>query len=118
MQWRKVALSMARVRKKLSAVVLWCTFVALYGGGAVMLVLGFYLACCDWWSALQHHANRLAIGTKTTEIFVLALGVILILIVPVFERQFVGRSVTWKMGPTSESKSKTSESGKDCVPIR
>ncbi|HEX5410454.1 MAG TPA: hypothetical protein VFZ27_01175 [Terriglobia bacterium] len=95
---------MAVIRKKLSALLLWCTFVALYLGGTVMLVIGFCLAYSDWWTAVHHHAGRLAVGTKTAEILVLALGLILVLIVPVFERQSVDRSGAWSTGRRSETK--------------
>ncbi|HET9180069.1 MAG TPA: hypothetical protein VFQ24_17075 [Terriglobia bacterium] len=108
---------MARIRKKLSAVVLWCTFVALYLGGAVMLMIGFYIACGDWWTAIHHHAGRWAVGTKTAELFVLLLGLILVLIIPVFERKSVDRSGAWKTGRRSESKGQASGLGKGCITI-
>lgn len=108
---------MTSIRKKLSALVLWCTFVGLYLGGAVMLMIGFYIACGDWWAVIHRHAGRWAVGARAAELFVLLLGLILVLIVPVFERKSVERSRAWKTGPRSESKDQTSGLGKDCAPI-
>lgn len=110
-------LPMAGIRKKLSAVVLWCTFVALYLGGAVMLMIGFYIACGDWWTAIHHHAGRWAVGTKTAELFVLLLGLVLVLIIPVFERKSADRTGAWKTERRSESKIKASSLGKGSITI-
>ncbi len=109
---------MAGMRKKLSALVLWCTFVALYLGGAVMLMIGFYIACGDWWAAIHRHAGRWAVGARTAELLVLLLGLILVLIVPVFERKTVDRSRAGKTGRRSESEDQTSGLGSDCVRVR
>ena len=109
---------MVGIRKKLSALVLWCTFVALYLGGAVMLMIGFYIACGDWWAAIRHHAGRWAVGTRTAELFVLLLGLVLVLIVPVFERKSVDRSGAGKTARRSESEDQTSGLGSDCVSAR
>jgi hypothetical protein len=109
---------MASIRKKLSALVLWGTFVTLYLGGTIMLMIGFYIAFGDWWAAIHHYAGRWAVGTKTAELFVLLLGLILVLIIPVFERKSVDRSGAWKAGRRSESKSLTSKPEKRWVSIR
>lgn len=55
MPQRKPTLPMASLREKLSALVLGCTFVELYLGGAAMLVMGLYLACGDRRAAIQQH---------------------------------------------------------------
>ena len=109
---------MAHLRKKLSAAGLWCSFVALYVGGTAMLMIGFYIACGDWWAAIHRHAGRWAVGARTAELFVLLLGLILVLIIPVFERKSVDRSGAWKAGRRSESKSLTSKPEKRWVSIR
>lgn len=96
---------MARLRNKLSAVVLWCVFLALYLGGAVMLVIGVILASRAWWRAVHHQAGFWVISEKTAEVLVMAAGLLLILILPVFHRKSVGRSGVWRTGRRSGTNS-------------
>ena len=109
---------MARIRKKLSALVLWCALLGLYLGGAVMLAIGLFFASRQWGAAIHRHAGPWEIGTKTAEFFILALGFILVLIVPVFEYKSFDRSGAWKTGRRSESKCQSPDSEKDCLITR
>jgi heme/copper-type cytochrome/quinol oxidase subunit 1 len=97
---------MERFRHKFSALVLWCTFLALYLGGAALLVIGLVIASRRWWALIHHHANAWLIGTKTVEVLVLAVGLVLILIVPLLQRQANGRSEAWRAERRSEMKSR------------
>lgn len=83
-----------------------------------MLFLGLYLAWRDWWTAVHQHTGRWAISMKTTELFVLALGLILVLFVPVFEGKSVDRSGAWRTGRRSESKAKTPGPERGCLTAR
>lgn len=109
---------MARIRKKLSALVLWCAFLGLYLGGAVMLAIGMFIASREWWTAIHRQAGPWELGTKTAEFFILAFGFILVLIVPVLEYKSVDRRRAWKMGRRSESKGQPPEPEKDCLITR
>jgi hypothetical protein len=100
---------MARLRNKLSALVLWCGFLALYLGGAVMLVIGLILASQVWWAAIHQHASLWVISTKTAEVMVMAVGLLLILIIPVFHHKSIGRSGAWRTGRRSETDCKVAE---------
>jgi heme/copper-type cytochrome/quinol oxidase subunit 1 len=109
---------MARIRKKLSALVLWFVFLGLYLGGAVMLAIGVFFASRQWRAAIHRHAGPWEIGTKTAEFFILALGLILVLIVPILEYKSVYRRGAWKTGRRSESKSQSPDPEKDCLITR
>jgi heme/copper-type cytochrome/quinol oxidase subunit 1 len=95
---------MARLRNKLSALVLWCALLALYLGGAVMLVIGLVFASREWWAVIHQHAGLWVISTKTAEVLVLAVGLILILIAHIFQGKSVDRSGIWRTGRRSDSK--------------
>jgi hypothetical protein len=100
---------MARLRNKLSSLVLWCALLVLYLWGAVMLVIGLVLASRVWWAAVHQHSSLWVMGTKTAELLVIVVGLILILIIPVFRHQSVGRSGTWRTGRRSETDGKVAE---------
>ena len=87
---------MKGLRHKLSVLILWCAFLALYVAGAAMLVIGLFLASRAWWAVVHQHASLWSISTKTAEVLVLGLGLILVLIVPIFQRRAIGRSGSWK----------------------
>jgi predicted signal transduction protein with EAL and GGDEF domain len=89
---------MARLRNKLSALVLWCVFLVLYLGGAVMLVIGLILSSQVWWAAIHQQTSLWAISVKTGEVVVMAVGLLLILIVPLFRHKSVGRSGASRTG--------------------
>jgi len=114
----KTTLPMVRIRKKLSALVLWCAFLGLYLGGAVMLAIGVFFASREWWATIHRHAGPWEIGTKTAEFLILALGLILVLVVPVVEHKSVDGSGAWKTGRRSELKSRASAPEKDCLITR
>lgn len=94
---------MASLRNKLSAAVLWGVFLALYVGGAVMLIIGVMLASRAWWSAVHLQASLWVISVKTAEVLVMAVGLLLILILPVFHCKSVGRSGAWRTGRRAET---------------
>ena len=100
---------MARLRNKLSSLVLWCALLVLYLWGAVMLVIGLVLASRVWWAAVHQHSSLWVMGTKTAELLVIVVGLILILIIPVFRHQSIGRSGTWGTGRRSETDGKVAE---------
>jgi heme/copper-type cytochrome/quinol oxidase subunit 1 len=106
------------MRKKISALVLWCAFLGLYLGGAVMLAIGVFFASRQCWAAIHQHAGPWTIGRKTAELFILALGFILVLIAPVFEYKSVDWSGAFKKGRRSGSKSQASVPEKDCFMAR
>lgn len=97
------ASNMARLRSKLSALVLWCAFLALYLGEAAMLVIGLILSSRAWWAAIQQHANLWAVAGKAAEVLILGAGLLLILIIPVFHNKSVGRSGAWRTGRRAET---------------
>ncbi|MGA8184265.1 MAG: hypothetical protein WB819_11565 [Terriglobia bacterium] len=100
---------MARLRNTLSALVLWCVFLVLYLGGTVMLVIGLVFASRMWWAAIHQPSSLWVIGTKTAELLVMAVGLIQVLIVPVFHHQSVDRSGTWRTGRRSETDGQVAE---------
>jgi uncharacterized protein YqgC (DUF456 family) len=83
---------MGRIRSKLSVLVLWCVFLALYLGGTVMLVIGLILALRIWWAAFSQHASLWVMSAKTAEVTVLGAGLLLILIIPLLHHRSVDRS--------------------------
>lgn len=96
---------MERFRHNLSAFVLWCTFLGLYLGGTVLLVIGLVFASRTWWALIHQHAGVWLISTKTAEVFVLAVGLVLVLIIPFLQHQAAGRSRAWRAERRSEAKS-------------
>lgn len=97
---------MKQLRRKLSALILWCTFVALYLGGVFLLIIGLVFASRTWWTLIQQHAGWWAISTKTAEAFILAVGLVLVLVIPFFQRRAVDRSSPWRAERRSEMKSR------------
>lgn len=83
-------------RHTLSVLVLWCSFLALYLGGAFLLVVGVVFAGRSWWLLIPHHAGLWAVSTKTTEFFVLTVGFALILITPFLQYQAAGGGRLWR----------------------
>lgn len=69
---------MKGLRHKFSVLVLWCAFMALYVGGAAMLVIGLFLASQEWWVVIHQHTGMWLISAKTTEVLVVGLGILLI----------------------------------------
>ena len=94
---------MASLRNKLSALVLWCVFLVLYLGGVVMLVIGLVLASRIWWAAIHQHASLWALSEKSVEALALGLGLLLILIIPLFHRRSVDRSGVWRSGQRTDT---------------
>jgi hypothetical protein len=95
---------MERLRHKLSVLVLWCVFLALYVGGAAMLGVGLFLASQEWWVVLHQHTSMWLISAKTVEMLIVGLGFLLILIIPLFQPRSVGRSGDWRAEHRSETK--------------
>lgn len=95
---------MKRLRQKLSALVLWCAFLALYLGGAVMLVIGLVFASREWWRLTHQQASLWLISTTTAEVLVLALGLALIMFVPFLQRRSARRNGAWRAERRSETK--------------
>ena len=85
-----------RFRHNLSAFILWCAFLALYLGGAVLLVIGLVFAARTWWVLVHQNAGLWAVGTKTTELFVLAAGFFLVLIIPFRQHRAADRTELWR----------------------
>lgn len=81
---------MTSLRKKLSVLVLWCAFLMLYLGGVFMLVVVLFLASQVRRAAISQHASVWVLGPKTVELLVMAVGLLLILIIPVFHHKSVG----------------------------
>jgi len=95
-----------QLRRKLSAIVLWCAFAALYLGGVLLLAIGLVFASQTWWTLIQHQASAWEIGTKTAELLVLAVGLIVALAIPILQRRAVERSGVWRSERRSEMKSR------------
>ncbi len=74
-----------------------------------MLVIGLVFASRMWWAAIHQPSSLWVIGTKTAELLVMAVGLILVLIVPVFHHQSVDRSGTWRTGRRSETDGQVAE---------
>ncbi len=100
---------MAQLHNKLSALVLWCVFLALYLGGTVMLVIGLVLASRMWWAAMHQHASLWVISAKTGEVMVMAVGLLLVLVIPLIHHKSVGRSGALRTGRRSETDGKVAE---------
>lgn len=94
---------MARLRNKLSALVIWCAFLVLYLTGVAMLVFGLILSSQAWWAAVHQHTGLWAVAGKTAQVLVLGVGLLLILIIPVFHHKSVGRSGAWRTGRRAEA---------------
>lgn len=97
---------MEQLRRKLAALILWCAFAALYLGGVFLLIVGLVFAARTWWMLIQHHAGMWQIGTKTAEFLILAIGFVLVLIIPFLQRHAVDRSGLWRAERRSEMKSR------------
>jgi hypothetical protein len=95
---------MGRVRHKLSACLLWCALLALYLGGTIMLVIGLIVASRTWWALIHQHASLWAISAKTTEVLALAVGLMLVLIIPIFQHQSFSRKGPQRSGQKPETK--------------
>jgi len=67
-----------------------------------MLVIGLVLSSRAWWAALHQHASLWTIAGKTAEILVMAVGLLLILIIPVFQHESIERSGASRTGRRSE----------------
>ena len=93
-----------RFRHNLSALVLWCAFLGLYLGGAVLLVIGLVFAARTWWALIHQHAGWWAVSTKTAELLVLAVGFLLILVIPFLQRQATDGTKLWRAGRRSGMK--------------
>lgn len=68
-----------------------------------MLVIGLVLSSRAWWATIHQHAGFWAVGGKTAEVLVLGVGLLLILIIPVFHHKSVGRSGAWRTGRRPET---------------
>ena len=94
----------ARFRHSFFAGVLWSAFLLLYVGGAVLLVIGLVIASRSWWALVHQHGSARQIAARSAEVFVMAAGLVLALIVPLLRRQATGRSGAWRTGRRSEMK--------------
>lgn len=68
-----------------------------------MLVVGLILASRIWWAAFSQHASLWVLSTKTAEVIVLGIGVLLILIIPLLHHRSVDRSGAVKPNPSTET---------------
>jgi hypothetical protein len=93
-----------RLRQNLSALILWCVFLALYLGGAFLLVIGLVFAARTWWSLIHQHAGLWAVCAKTAELFVMAAGFFLIMVIPFIQRRAGQWSTSWRVERRSETK--------------
>lgn len=73
-------------RHDLTAAVIWLAFLALYLGGAVLLMIGLVFGWRQWWTIIHQHADVWLVAGKTIELAVLALGLLLVLINPLLQR--------------------------------
>lgn len=101
-------LLLERIRHNLAAFILWCVLLALYAGGALLLIIGVVFAARQWWSILHQHASLWAVSAKTAELFVLAGGFSLILVIPFLQRQASHQAGSWKAKRGSETKGRIS----------
>ena len=94
-----------RFRHNFSACVLWCAFLALYLGGTFLLVIGLVVSLRTWWAIVHQHAGAWQIVAKTSEVLILAIGFVLILIVPLLRRRAASRRGAWRTDRRSGTKS-------------
>lgn len=85
-----------RLQHNLSAFVLWCVLLAIYLGGAFLLAIGMLFASRTWWALIHQHASLWAISAKTAELFVMAAGSFLVLIVPFLQRRASHHGKSWR----------------------
>lgn len=97
-----------RFRHNVSSVILWCAFLALYLGGALLLVIGLAFAARTWWELVHQPTGFWALATKTTELFTMAAGFLLILIIPTMQRRPAHQRNSWRVERRSEIKSESS----------
>lgn len=97
-----------RFRHKLSALVLWGVFLALYVAGALLLVIGVVIAARGWWELLLLQAGFWAMSAKTAELFILVAGSSLILIIPFLQRRSRDQTGAWRAERRSEMKCRVS----------
>lgn len=88
--------ALERFRNKLSGLILRCIFVALYLGGALLLLSGLILTAQAWWKLIHRHAGLWAISATTVEIFVLAAAFFAILIIPHQETKGSDQRTLWR----------------------
>lgn len=69
-----------------------------------MLVVGLLFASRTWWALIHQHASLWAISAKTTEILALAVGLMLVLILPIFQHQSFSRRGPQGSGQKPETK--------------
>lgn len=85
-----------RFRHNLSTFILWCAFLGLYLGGAVLLVIGLVFAVRMWWALIEQNAGLWALSTKSAEVFVLAAGFVLVLIIPFRQYRAAAGTRLWR----------------------
>jgi hypothetical protein len=93
-----------RLRHNLAAGIIWLAFLALYLGGAVLLMIGLVFACRQWWETIHQPADLSLIAGKTLELATLALGLFLVLIIPLLQRRGRGDKA-WRRERRSGMKS-------------
>jgi hypothetical protein len=91
-------------RHNLFSFLFWCVLLALYLGGAFLLLIGLVLAARTWWAIIHQHASLWAVSAKTAELFVIASGFFLILIIPFLQRLAGHRPGSWRAERRSETK--------------
>lgn len=69
-----------------------------------MLVVGLLFASRTWWALIHRHASLWAISAKTTEVLGLAVGLMLVLIIPILQHQSFSRRGPQGSGQKSETK--------------
>ena len=84
-----------RLRRTISSVLLWGVFFCLYVGGAAVLALGLIFTSKTWWAVMDQHAGRWPIFVKTAEVMFLAVGLLLVLVIPFLGFRSLGKFTQW-----------------------
>jgi hypothetical protein len=97
--------SIEQFRHGFSSFLLWCIFLALYLGGAALLVMGLTLTGKGWWVAIHQHAGMGSVVGKTALLALLAIGFVLVLVIPLAQFQAIGHLSLWRSERRSGMKS-------------
>ena len=95
-----------RLRRAISSLIVWCVFLCLYVGGTAILALGLVFTGKTWWVVILQHASLWSRFVKTGEVLLLAVGLLLVLIIPFLQFRGLGRVTHWNDERSSRMKLK------------
>jgi hypothetical protein len=79
----------------------------MYVGGAALLILGLVFTGRIWWALIHQHANLRDVLARSSEVLILAIGFLLVLVIPLAQFRGIARLARWRDERRSEMKGKT-----------